>query len=78
MVIVLFSNRFLQQVDSLLQGSVYLLKDQPMLVDFAILPVLLRFVRQEVSFWEASMPPKLSAWVEKLLADPVCKGILRE
>lgn len=68
---------FLKQVDSLLQGSEYLLKDQAMLVDFAILPVLLRFIRQEPSFWEASIPPKLGAWVDKLLADPVCEGILR-
>lgn len=67
---------FLKQVDSLLQDSEYLLKDQPMLVDFAILPVLLRFINQEPEFWQGSIPPKLGAWISKLLADPVCKGIL--
>ena len=68
---------FLKEVDSLLQSSEYLLRDQPMLVDFAILPVLLRFINAEPEFWASSIPPKLGAWISKLLADPVCEGILR-
>jgi|GEM_PF-6440619 len=68
---------FLKQVDDLLQNSTFLLKEEAMLVDFAILPVVLRFINQEPEFWQASIPPKLGGWIEKLLADPVCKGILR-
>lgn len=69
---------FLKQLDSLLQDSEYLLKDQPMLVDFAILPVLLRFINQDADFWQSNMPPRLGVWLQKLLADPVCKGILSD
>ena len=67
---------FLKKMDDLLQDSEYLLKDQPMLVDFAILPVVLSFINQEPEFWQINIPAKLGVWIQKLLADSICEGIL--
>lgn len=66
---------FLKQLDELLAGSRYLLKDEPMLVDYAVLPFIVQFIQQEPEFWEDNLPARLSAWLQSLLADSVCQAV---
>ncbi len=67
---------FLQQLDSLLQDSPCLLGEQPVLVDFAILPLIVQFVNQAPAFWQQHLPAQLQQWLNRLLGDPLCEGIL--
>lgn len=66
---------FLKQLDGLLAESQYLLKDEPMLVDFAILPFILAFIEQEPEFWAGHLPNYLSRWLHAMQENNVCQAV---
>lgn len=67
---------FLQQLGGLLQNSAFLLRDEPMLIDFALLPFVHRFVAAEPEHWARQLPPQILQWLKQMRAQSVCKGLL--
>lgn len=69
---------FLQKLESLLNISDFLLKDQPVLADIAIFPFVRQFTAVDSVWFESSEYLKLKAWLKRLVSSELFKQVMEK
>jgi len=69
---------FLRKLELLLGQSQYLLKDEVCLADIAIFPFIRQFAAVDPAWFEVATYPKVSAWLNKLVASDLFADIMQK
>lgn len=69
---------FLQKLESLLNISDFLLKDQPVLADIAIFPFVRQFAAVDSVWFESIEYLKLKAWLKRLVSSELFKQVMEK
>lgn len=67
---------WLARLESLLEGSPYLLADHPSLADAALLPLLRQFAGVEPAWFAQAPYPRLRTWLEHWLESALFKAVM--
>lgn len=69
---------FLQKLESLLNQSKFLLKDQSTLADIAIFPFVRQFASVDTAWFETAPYPKLQSWLKGLVESELFASIMEK
>ncbi|MBX8472540.1 MULTISPECIES: glutathione S-transferase [unclassified Pseudomonas] len=69
---------FLQKLDELLEGRVYLLANHPSLADIALLPFVRQFAHVDRDWFAQTPYVRLQAWLQRFLESELFTGIMKK